>query len=124
MFQLIEKDSTNHHIEFKVYLSNHAAHLLIALHGLGCDPEEMEREYSHYVKSSPLEPVGQHWTETNRVEITDENWKEYLGWIASFDPLILKVIPNTVPLINSILPRLKIIAYISARKETSLGACI
>jgi hypothetical protein len=79
MHELIEKDSAEHHIEFRRFLSNHAAHVCIALYGLGVSAEEMEREYHHYVQDSRLEPISQHWTEDKRVEITDETWKEYFG---------------------------------------------
>jgi hypothetical protein len=79
MFELINKDSAEHHIEFKRYLSNHAAHLVIALFHLGVSAEEMEREYNLYVETSPLEPISQHWTAAKRIEITDDTWKDYLG---------------------------------------------
>jgi len=69
----------SYYIEFNGHLTNHAKHAVVALHGIGADPEEVRRYYDNYAKLTaygyglePPRPAG-------KLLLTEQNWRQYLG---------------------------------------------
>ncbi|WP_312018507.1 questin oxidase family protein [Streptomyces sp. I05A-00742] len=77
---LIERllDDRSHHIEFNGHLSNHVKHAVVALARLGAAPERIKDYYESYATLTTygygLEPAR-----PAKSEVTDDNWREYLG---------------------------------------------
>ncbi len=76
-------DDQTYHIEFNGHLTNHAKHAVVALAGLGADPERIRSYYDQYVELTPygygLEPPV-----ASTHVITTSNWKELFGKRTSF----------------------------------------
>ncbi len=69
----------SYYIEFNGHLTNHAKHAVVALHGIGAEPEEVRRYYDNYAKLTaygyglePPRPAG-------RLVIDERNWRQHLG---------------------------------------------
>lgn len=67
-----------HHIEFNGHLTNHVKHAVVALAGLGVEPERIKAYHDNYVTLTPygcpVEPAR-----PARHTITDDNWLRFLG---------------------------------------------
>ena len=73
------------HIEFHGYLSNHAKHAAIALHGLGATDADISAYLEDYAKTTygfGLEPYKRSET-----VLTEANWRKLLGKHEDFDAL-------------------------------------
>ena len=73
------------HIEFHGYLSNHAKHAVIALHGLGATDDDISAYLEDYAKTTygfGLEPY-----KPSETVLTEANWRELLGKHEEFDAL-------------------------------------
>ncbi|GGW75704.1 questin oxidase family protein [Streptomyces caelestis] len=72
-----------HHIEFNGHLTNHVKHAVVALAGLGVEPERISAYHDNYVKLTPygfpVEPARRA-----RLTITDDNWLQFLGQRTDF----------------------------------------
>ncbi|MDX2545247.1 HAD-IA family hydrolase [Streptomyces sp. WI04-05B] len=67
-----------HHIEFNGHLTNHVKHAVVALAGLGIDPERIKAYHDNYVTLTPygcpVEPAR-----APQQTIDDDNWLQLLG---------------------------------------------
>jgi hypothetical protein len=70
--ELAQRDSDEHHIHYKQYLSNHLAHGLVALHQIGATAERMEEFYVAGSKS--LEPRS----DKDATPLTRENFLQHV----------------------------------------------
>ena len=78
-------DDKSFHIEFHGYLSNHAKHAVIALDGLGANAEGIAAYVDDYARTTygfGLEPPMQ-----SDIELTEANWRDFLGKHEQFDSL-------------------------------------
>ena len=73
----------SYHIEFNVFLTNHAKHAVIALEGLGASPQRIKDYYDNYASCTTygygLEPQRH-----SEQAITQDNWQAYLGKHCNF----------------------------------------
>lgn len=69
----------SYYIEFNGHLTNHAKHAVVALYGLGAEPEEVRRYYDNYAKLTAygygLEPPRS----VGGLELNEQNWQRHLG---------------------------------------------
>ena len=74
--------STQHHIEFNGYLSNHAKHAVVALAGLQAPPERIRGYWDQYTTLTPyglkLEPA-ESLQPSDRAPLTEESWRLISG---------------------------------------------
>jgi len=73
----------SYHIEFKVFLTNHVKHAVIALKRLGASPQRIQEYYDTYVKCTPY-GYGVDPARPSEHTITQDNWQEYFGQHSSF----------------------------------------
>ncbi len=68
----------SHHIEFNGHLTNHVKHAVIALQGMGIEPDAIRAYYDNYAHMTPyghgLEPARPVTD-----EIDESNWQDFLG---------------------------------------------
>jgi HAD superfamily hydrolase (TIGR01509 family) len=71
-------DDSTYHIEFNGHLTNHVKHAVVALAGLGVDPQRIKAYHDNYVTLTPygcaVEPAR-----APQCVIDDDNWLELLG---------------------------------------------
>ena len=73
VIELLEKNNKEHDIYFgKNHFHNHFPHALLSQFGLGAPESRLKQEWEI---ENYLSPLG----EKQSTEITDENWKEYIG---------------------------------------------
>lgn len=72
-----------YHIEFNGHLTNHAKHAVVALAGLGVDPQKIKAYYDGYAKMTSY-GYGLEAPRPSKHEITEANWQEFLGKRTSF----------------------------------------
>ena len=89
--ECIRRDFKNHHIEYKVYLSNHEAHGIVALRQLGATADRIRQftaEYDKQLESFPsANPKPLHLTNDNlddnigkHIGGHREEWRDYLAF--------------------------------------------
>ncbi|MGH3623160.1 MAG: questin oxidase family protein [Sciscionella sp.] len=72
-----------YHIEFNGHLTNHAKHAVVALAGLGVAPQKIKTYYDNYAKMTSY-GYGLEAPRPSKHDITEDNWKQFLGKRTSF----------------------------------------
>ena len=78
-------DDQSFHIEFNGFLSNHAKHAVIALNGLGASAQDIEEYRDEYARTTY--GVGLEPPKESNVDITEDNWRDFLGKHEQFTSL-------------------------------------
>jgi len=72
-----------YHIEFNGHLTNHAKHAVVALAGLGINPQRIKAYYDSYAKMTSY-GYGLEAPRPSEHDITEENWTNFFGKRTSF----------------------------------------
>jgi hypothetical protein len=73
----------SYHIEFNGHLTNHGKHAVIALAGLGVEPERVKKYYDDYTAMTTY-GYSLEAPKCSKHEIRDDNWRRFLGKRTSF----------------------------------------
>ena len=76
-------DDRTYHIEFNGHLTNHVKHAVVALAGLGAEPERIQSYYDQYAELTPY-GYGLESPVASQYVIDESNWKALLGKRTSF----------------------------------------
>ena len=76
-------DDDRHHIEFNGHLTNHNKHAVIAFYKLRAPEQRIQEFYQQYIVETPY-GYGLELPKTSPVDITNQNWKTYIGQRTSF----------------------------------------